>query len=77
MIIIGLVGLAISYALSLTNLLNSLLSSFIETEKELVSVERIVDYTNNTPIEANLFNKQVREFVELSSTSVYASLYQL
>lgn len=35
----------------MTNLLNSLLSSFIETEKELVSVERIVDYIENIPEE--------------------------
>lgn len=43
--------MAITYALSMTNLLNSLLSSFIETEKELVSVERIVDYIENIPEE--------------------------
>uniref|UniRef100_A0A914UWH6 ABC-type xenobiotic transporter n=1 Tax=Plectus sambesii TaxID=2011161 RepID=A0A914UWH6_9BILA len=47
----GLVGLAISYALSLTGLLNNLLSSFTETEKELVSVERIAEYTANVPSE--------------------------
>lgn len=47
----GLVGLAITYALSMTNLLNSLLCSFIDTEKELVSVERIVDYVENVPLE--------------------------
>ncbi|KAI1722771.1 ABC transporter transmembrane region domain-containing protein [Ditylenchus destructor] len=47
----GLIGLALTYALSLTNLLNGLLCSFIETEKELVSVERIVEYVEDTPVE--------------------------
>ncbi|CAD6195417.1 unnamed protein product [Caenorhabditis auriculariae] len=40
----GLVALAITYALSMTSLLNGLLGSFIETEKEMVSVERIDEY---------------------------------
>nr|CDJ84141.1 unnamed protein product [Haemonchus contortus] len=47
----GLVALAITYALSLTGLLNGLLSSFIETEKEMVSVERIDDYLTNVQME--------------------------
>lgn len=47
----GLVGLAISYALSMNNLLNSLLCSFIDTEKELVAVERVVDYIEDIPKE--------------------------
>lgn len=47
----GLVGLAITYALSMNNLLNSLLCSFIETEKELVAVERVVDYIEDIPRE--------------------------
>ncbi len=36
----SLIGLALSYILSITGLLNGLLSSFTETEKEMVSVER-------------------------------------
>uniref|UniRef100_F1KQC7 Multidrug resistance-associated protein 7 n=1 Tax=Ascaris suum TaxID=6253 RepID=F1KQC7_ASCSU len=51
----GMVGLAITYALSATNLLNSLLSSFIETEKELISVERMAEYTKDIPLESNNF----------------------
>ncbi|CAJ0591312.1 unnamed protein product [Cylicocyclus nassatus] len=47
----GLIALAITYALSLTGLLNGLLGSFIETEKEMVSVERIDDYLTNVPDE--------------------------
>ncbi|VDK43637.1 unnamed protein product [Anisakis simplex] len=51
----ALVGLAITYALSMTNLLNALLNSFIETEKELISVERIAEYIEDTPQESNNF----------------------
>lgn len=43
--------MAITYALSATNLINSLLCSFVETEKELVSVERISDYIENVKFE--------------------------
>ncbi len=40
----GYVGLAISYALGITGKLSGLLSSFTETERELVAVERCHDY---------------------------------
>lgn len=43
----GLVGLAISYALSITNLLSGVVSSFTETEKQMVSVERADQYIKN------------------------------
>uniref|UniRef100_A0AC34QIF0 Uncharacterized protein n=1 Tax=Panagrolaimus sp. JU765 TaxID=591449 RepID=A0AC34QIF0_9BILA len=54
----GLVGLAIAYALSMNNLLNSLLCSFIETEKELVAVERVVDYIEDIPKEETNHEKE-------------------
>ena len=47
----GLVGLAISYALSVTNLLSGVVTSFTETEKEMVSVERVMEYIRETPNE--------------------------
>ncbi|XP_066282147.1 ATP-binding cassette sub-family C member 10-like [Branchiostoma lanceolatum] len=47
----GLVGLAISYALSVTNLLSGVVTSFTETEKQMVSVERAVQYVKNIPWE--------------------------
>ncbi|GMS80294.1 hypothetical protein PENTCL1PPCAC_2469, partial [Pristionchus entomophagus] len=47
----GMVGLAVTYALSLTSLLNGLLGSFIETEKEMVSVERMQEYIEKLPEE--------------------------
>ncbi|WZY85088.1 hypothetical protein YC2023_031472 [Brassica napus] len=40
----GLVGLALSYAAPLVSLLGSFLTSFTETEKEMVSVERVLQY---------------------------------
>ncbi|CAH3017450.1 unnamed protein product [Porites evermanni] len=40
----GLVGLAISYALSVTDHLSAMVTSFTETEKQMVSVERAVQY---------------------------------
>ncbi|KAG1326564.1 putative ABC transporter C family member 5 [Cocos nucifera] len=38
------VGLALSYAAPVVSLLSSFLTSFTETEKEMVSVERVVEY---------------------------------
>ena len=40
----GVIGLALSYALSTTSLLGNLLCTFTDTEKELVSVERADEY---------------------------------
>ncbi|XP_050731824.1 ATP-binding cassette sub-family C member 10-like [Eriocheir sinensis] len=40
----GLVGLVISYALTVTTFLNSVVTSLTETEQEMVSVERIHGY---------------------------------
>ncbi len=42
----GLLGLALAYALSTTTLLGALLGTFTETEKELVSVERVHAYVD-------------------------------
>ena len=49
--LIGLVGLAISYALSVTNLLSGVVTSFTETEKQMVSVERAMQYIQGAPME--------------------------
>ena len=48
---IGLVGLAISYALSVTGLLSGAVTSFTETEKQMVSVERAMQYIRGVPAE--------------------------
>ncbi|XP_059473692.1 ATP-binding cassette sub-family C member 10 [Neocloeon triangulifer] len=40
----GLVGLAITYALTMTSLLNGVINAFTETEKEMIAVERTQQY---------------------------------
>ncbi|XP_026732381.1 ABC transporter C family member 13 [Trichoplusia ni] len=40
----GLIGLAISYALSMTSMLSNVLNSFTETEREMIAVERCREY---------------------------------
>uniref|UniRef100_A0A3Q4GAK1 ATP-binding cassette, sub-family C (CFTR/MRP), member 10 n=1 Tax=Neolamprologus brichardi TaxID=32507 RepID=A0A3Q4GAK1_NEOBR len=47
----GLVGLSLSYALSITQLLSGLIFSFTQTEMQLVSVERTEEYSTGLPIE--------------------------
>ena len=49
----GLVGLAIAYALSITDRLSGLVTAFTETEKQMVSVERAQQYIVGTPKEAD------------------------
>uniref|UniRef100_A0AAF5CW95 ABC-type xenobiotic transporter n=1 Tax=Strongyloides stercoralis TaxID=6248 RepID=A0AAF5CW95_STRER len=57
----SMIGLAITYALTLTNLLNAILNSFIDTEKEMVSVERINQFIQNIPTEIDSKNNYVYE----------------
>ncbi|KAJ8365003.1 hypothetical protein SKAU_G00138340 [Synaphobranchus kaupii] len=47
----GLVGLSLSYALSITNLLSGLIFSFTQTETQMVCVERTEEYSTDIPIE--------------------------
>ncbi|KAG5326417.1 MRP7 protein, partial [Pseudoatta argentina] len=47
----GLIGLAITYALSVTGLLSGVVNSFTETEREMIAVERIKQYLDNVPTE--------------------------
>nr|QST14991.1 ABCC10 protein [Diaphanosoma celebensis] len=49
----GLVGLAISYALSITSVLSGVVTSFVDTEKELVSVERVLNYVDRIQVESD------------------------
>lgn len=49
----GLVGLAISYALTITNQLSGVVTSFTETEKQMVSVERAMQYVSGVPQEVD------------------------
>lgn len=47
----ALLGLSLSYILSVTGLLNGLISSFTDTEKEMIGVERVTTYIDELPIE--------------------------
>ncbi|KAM6971998.1 ATP-binding cassette sub-family C member 10 [Aplochiton taeniatus] len=47
----GLVGLSLSYALSITGLLSGFIFSFTQTEMQLVSVERTEEYATSLPTE--------------------------
>ncbi|KAI5057619.1 hypothetical protein GOP47_0027634, partial [Adiantum capillus-veneris] len=71
----GLVGLALSYATPIISLLSDLLSTFTETEKEMVSVERINEYMEveveqkdvvNPQAEANWPSEGLIEFCDIS-----------
>ncbi|XP_056891799.1 ATP-binding cassette sub-family C member 10 [Takifugu flavidus] len=55
----GLVGLSLSYSLSITTLLSGLIFSFTQTEMQLVSVERTEEYSTDLPIEPQNQNKQL------------------
>lgn len=46
-----LIGLAIAYALPLTDNMNGVISSFTDTEKEIIAVERTVEYIQVKPEE--------------------------
>jgi len=47
----GLIGLAITYALSVTGLLSGVVNSFTETEREIIAVERVKQYLDHVPTE--------------------------
>nr|XP_023014206.1 multidrug resistance-associated protein 7 [Leptinotarsa decemlineata] len=51
----GLIGLAISYALSITGALSGVVSSFTETEREMIAVERVNQYIDEIVSESGYF----------------------
>lgn len=53
-------GLSLSYALSITTLLAGFISSFTQTEMQLVSVERTEEYSCGLQTEPQGQNAQVR-----------------
>ncbi|XP_056590358.1 ATP-binding cassette sub-family C member 10 [Triplophysa dalaica] len=57
----GLVGLSLSYALSITSLLSGLICGFAQTEMQLVSVERTEEYSTNIPQEPQQANMEVSD----------------
>ena len=65
----GIAGLAISYSMSLTTILRLFINSMTDLETNIVSIERIVEYTK-TPTEAELFdddNKPSLEWPQMGS----------
>jgi len=42
----GLLGLSLAYSLTIVNNLNGLVGSLTETEQEMISVERVLEYSN-------------------------------
>ncbi|XP_062293834.1 ATP-binding cassette sub-family C member 10 isoform X2 [Scomber scombrus] len=55
----GLVGLSLSYALSITSLLSGLIFSYTQTEMQMVSVERTEEYSTGLPTESQHQNNQL------------------
>ncbi|CAK9830297.1 ATP-binding cassette sub-family C member 10 [Anthophora retusa] len=47
----GLIGLVITYTLSVNGLLSGVVNAFTETEREMIAVERVKQYLENVPIE--------------------------
>lgn len=47
----GLIGLAVTYMLSVSSLLSGLVNAFTETEREMIAVERINQYLDNISME--------------------------
>ncbi|XP_045480272.1 ATP-binding cassette sub-family C member 10 [Harmonia axyridis] len=52
----GLIGLAVSYALSVTGSLGGVISAFTETEREMIAVERVNQYVTQVPPETTYFS---------------------
>ncbi|CAG2105447.1 unnamed protein product [Medioppia subpectinata] len=52
----GMAGLAISYSMSITSILSMFVNSVTNLETNIVSIERIIEYTK-TPTEAELFDE--------------------
>ncbi|CAL1291845.1 unnamed protein product [Larinioides sclopetarius] len=55
----GIAGLAVSYALQITGILNMLVRATADVETNIVSVERCLEYTK-TPVEAEWSNRETK-----------------
>ncbi|OWZ18240.1 Multidrug resistance protein ABC transporter [Phytophthora megakarya] len=47
----GILGLTLTYALPIVGKLNSILNSFVDTERQMIAVERVKEYTDLKPEE--------------------------
>ena len=70
-------GLAISYALSVTGLLSGVVTSFTETEKQMVSVERAMQYITGAPTETDDGILQVQESTKVRNPRRASNLHVL
>ena len=66
---VGLFGLSLSYALTISGTLSGLVNSFAETEKEMVSMERIREYVETIPREP--FSEEPQDFDWPKKGSIY------
>ncbi|KAG3103605.1 ABC transporter C family member 13 [Phytophthora cactorum] len=48
----GILGLTLTYALPIVGKLNAILNSFVDTERQMIAVERVKEYTDLEPEEA-------------------------
>lgn len=48
-------GLAITYALTITGALGGVVNAFTETEREMIAVERVNQYIKQVPSECSAF----------------------
>lgn len=48
----GLIGLVVTYTLSVTGLLSGVVNAFTETEREMIAVERVKQYLESVPAES-------------------------
>lgn len=53
-IFLGFLGLSLTYALTLTNMLGGLVSAVAATECDMISLERVLDYIRNTESETDI-----------------------
>lgn len=53
-ILLGFLGLSLTYALTLTNILGGLINALTATECDMISLERALDYIENIENEADL-----------------------
>ena len=63
----SLIGLALSYILNVTGLLNGLLSSFTETEKEMISIERVNQFEKIEQENLDCFETVTNDWLETPS----------
>ncbi|GMG17615.1 unnamed protein product [Phytophthora fragariaefolia] len=64
----GILGLTLTYALPIVGKLNSILNSFVDTERQMIAVERVKEYTDLEPEEAVVGNEGVTKAHEIPCT---------